>query len=304
MVELGKLYNRTGELQQATTYFRQAIDHHPDHVEAQVGYGNLLCHLGDFQAGAQHLRHAIQLAPEDWTVHFHLWNALLRGARFEDALAPLKRALELSPGNESVREALGWIYKRFVPEWHMSMVADSVRNQAYEQALAKVVKPESIVFDIDAGSGLLSMMAARQGANRVYTCEMSKVMSDMAQEIIAKNGYQNQITLYPIKSTSLTPDHFEGKPDILVSEILDAGLIGEHAIPTLRHAINELCDESCTIIPARATIIGKLVSIPTMRVVNPVREIEGFDFTPFDQFRVPNEYFVDDLIKYEYESMT
>ncbi|MDW3193942.1 MAG: tetratricopeptide repeat protein [Cytophagales bacterium] len=304
LVELGKLYNRTGALQQATTYFKQAIDQNPNHVDAQMGYGNLLCHLGDFQGGAQHLLHATQLTPQDWTVHFHLGNALLKGARFEDALAPLKRALELSPGNESVREALGWIYKRFVPQWHMSMVADSVRNQAYEQALDKVVNPESIVFDIGAGSGLLSMMAARQGARRVYTCEMSKVMSNMAEEIITKNGYEDQITLYPLKSTSLTPDQFEGKPNVLVSEILDAGLIGEHAIPTLRHALTELCDEACTIIPARAKIIGKLVSIPAMRAVNPVQEIEGFDFTPFDQFRVPKEYLVDDLTKYEHQSLT
>ena len=120
-------------------------------------------------------------------------------------------------------------------------------------------------------------------------------MSDMAQEIIAKNGYENQIKLYPVKSTSLNPSHFEGKPNILVSEILDAGLIGEHAIPTLRHALTELCDESCVIIPSRALIIGKLVSIPAMRAVNPVLEIEGFDFTPFDQFRVPEEYLVDDI---------
>lgn len=304
LVELGKLCNVTGALQEASTYFRKAIDEQPGHVEAQVGYGNLLCHLGDFQMGIYHLQQATNLAPQDWTAYFHLGNALLRSSRFEEALTPLKKALELSPGNESVREALSWIYKRFVPEWHMSMIANSVRNQAFEQALAKVVKPESIVFDIGAGSGLLAMMAARQGAELVYTCELSQVMADMAQEIILKNGYQNQVTLYPLKSTSLTPEHFRGKPNILVSEIVDAGLIGEHAIPTIRHALKELCDESCTIIPSRAEIIGKLVSIPELRAVNPVQKIEGFDFTPFDQFRVPNEYLVDNLTKYDYKSLT
>lgn len=304
LVELGKLCNKTGALQEASTYFRKAIDEQPNHPEAQIGYGNLMCHLGDFQAGIQYLQQATYLLPQDWTAYFHLGNAFLRSSRFEEALAPLKKALELAPGNQAVREALSWIYKRFVPEWHMSMIADSVRNQAYEQALAKVVKPESIVFDIGAGSGLLSMMAARQGAELVYTCELSQVMANMAQEIISKNGYQNQITLYPLKSTSLTSDHFKGKPNILVSEIVDAGLIGEHAIPTIRHALKELCDASCTIIPARAEIIGKLVSIPELRAVNPVQKIEGFDFTPFDQFRVPNEYLVDNLTKYDYKSLT
>ncbi len=304
LLALGKLSTRTGAIQNADFYFRKAIEEKPELTEAHIEYGNLLIHQGDIHNGAQFLQQAINHSPQDWTAYFHLGNAYLQFSRFEEALIPLKKALELSPGNEKVRNALSWIYKRFVPEWHMSMIADTVRNQAYEQALAKVVKPESIVFDIGAGSGLLSMMAARQGAKLVYTCELSKVMSDMAQEIITKNGYQDQIELFPVKSTSLRAEQFKEKPNILVSEILDAGLIGEHAIPTIRHALKDLCAESCTIIPARATIIGKLVSIPELRPVNPVREIEGFDFTPFDQFRVPNEYLVDNISKYHYKSLS
>ena len=55
-----------------------------------------------------------------------------------------------------------------IPRWHFDMVLDDVRNNAYEEALRRAIdwqqaagNEETNVLDIGAGSGLLSMMAAR-----------------------------------------------------------------------------------------------------------------------------------------------
>jgi 2-polyprenyl-3-methyl-5-hydroxy-6-metoxy-1,4-benzoquinol methylase len=55
-----------------------------------------------------------------------------------------------------------------VPRWHFDMVQDAQRNAAYERAIARMVglqraagAQEVSVLDIGAGSGILSLMAAR-----------------------------------------------------------------------------------------------------------------------------------------------
>lgn len=59
-----------------------------------------------------------------------------------------------------------------IPKWHFAMMTDEHRNGAYEKAICKAVKLHSTLaaepndvhaLDIGAGSGLLSMFAARQG---------------------------------------------------------------------------------------------------------------------------------------------
>uniref|UniRef100_UPI00404849F1 hypothetical protein n=1 Tax=Roseivirga sp. TaxID=1964215 RepID=UPI00404849F1 len=85
------------------------------------------------------------------------------------------------------------------------------------------------------------------------------------------------------------------KPNLIVAEIFDAGLIGEMAIPSFRHALKELCAENCQVIPAKAQVMGRLLHLPSSASVNPMKSISGFDLSPFDLFRVPKEYISEDL---------
>lgn len=55
-----------------------------------------------------------------------------------------------------------------LPWWHFEMVADQARNAAYGGAIARAVRRlvargggDPLVLDAGAGSGLLSLMAAR-----------------------------------------------------------------------------------------------------------------------------------------------
>lgn len=57
-----------------------------------------------------------------------------------------------------------------VPRWHFDMVLDSQRNKAYDGAIRRAIQrkrdegcQEVMVLDVGAGTGLLSMMAARSG---------------------------------------------------------------------------------------------------------------------------------------------
>jgi type II protein arginine methyltransferase len=50
-----------------------------------------------------------------------------------------------------------------IPNWHIPMIRDTIRNRAFHQAIRKYVKPNLHVLDIGTGTGLLSMMAVRAG---------------------------------------------------------------------------------------------------------------------------------------------
>ena len=72
-------------------------------------------------------------------------------------------------------------------EVHRTMIRDRVRTEAFRRAIDSVVRPGDIVLDVGAGSGILSVFAARAGAARVYAVERTTV-AVLAQELAAANG--------------------------------------------------------------------------------------------------------------------
>jgi len=83
------------------------------------------------------------------------------------------------------------------------MVADLARNDAFEAAINRAVRPDEVVLDIGTETGLLAMMAARAGARHVYACEKVPDLADLAREIIARNGLADRITVIARESTDL-----------------------------------------------------------------------------------------------------
>lgn len=60
------------------------------------------------------------------------------------------------------------------------------------------------VVDIGTGTGLLSLMAARAGAERVTAIEVFKPMADCAKKIISASNYSSTIELITSRSTDLS----------------------------------------------------------------------------------------------------
>ena len=72
-------------------------------------------------------------------------------------------------------------------EVHRTMICDRVRTEAFRRAIDSVVRPGDVVLDVGAGSGILSVLAARAGAARVYAVERTSA-AVLAQELAAANG--------------------------------------------------------------------------------------------------------------------
>ena len=129
---------------------------------------------------------------------------------------------------------------------------------------------EVMVIDIGAGSGLLSMMAARAGADSVVAVEQSSHMCDVAEKTIATNGLSSQCIVLQRDARRMFCATSEGlragrKPDgeapeldrqadILVFEVFDSGLIGEGALHLTVLAKHRLLLPHARIIPAAARV--------------------------------------------------
>ena len=62
------------------------------------------------------------------------------------------------------------------------MLSDSIRNHAFESALGSVCKGK-LVADVGAGSGILSLMAARAGAEHVFGIEFSDFIAEAKENV-------------------------------------------------------------------------------------------------------------------------
>ena len=149
------------------------------------------------------------------------------------------------------------------------MLHDTERNKLYYEGLKSAIDMKRAlgqpvhVLDIGTGTGLLSMMAAKLGADSITAIEEFRPMANCAEKIIAENGFQDKIKLVRKRSTSVQIGpglDMERRCNILVTEVFDTELIGEGAISTFNHAHEHLLTKDCLTIPTGASVYCQLVS--------------------------------------------
>lgn len=118
-------------------------------------------------------------------------------------------------------------------EYQRSILADDVRNRAFERALAAVVRAgETTVVDIGSGTGFLTFLASRLGARAVYAIEHNDQLMDMALTLAGTNAIDN-VTFVAANSAEV-----DGLPpaQLVVSETLGNFALEENILEILRDA--------------------------------------------------------------------
>ncbi|KAH9777286.1 protein arginine N-methyltransferase 1.6 [Citrus sinensis] len=190
---------------------------------------------------------------------------------------------------------------------YLDMLNDSYRNRAYRLAIDKMVTKSCHVLDIGAGTGLLSMMAARAMGSSdsttslntkgmVTACESYLPMVKLMKKVLHVNGMGRNIKVINKRSDELEVGvDIDSRADILVSEILDSELLGEGLIPTLQHAHDRLLVENPLTVPYRATTYGQFnLSIrgllATWSLFNSEKLSEPFKIFEFDFWKRPDSH--------------
>lgn len=230
--------------------------------------------------------------------------AYMAMVQYGDAAKCFELALYLDPDHEEAELGRKRAYCKIVPRWHFAMLNDEERNRAYERALNRMVTPDSFVLDIGSGSGLLAMMAARSSARSVVSCEMNRTIAELAKETVHLNGYSDRIKIINKNSTDIKVGiDMPERANLLVTEIVDCGFVGEGIIPYIMYAKEHLLTEDARIIPRAASVHAMIVESECLHKLNHAGDSCGLDTSPFNRYATP-EYFPVRLGAFDYAELS
>jgi len=140
-------------------------------------------------------------------------------------------------------------------EVHRSMIRDRIRTEAFQHAIDAVVRPGAVVLDLGAGTGILSMFAARAGAARVYAVERTSI-AVLAQEMVDANGFAEVIRVIQGDVMDIDPPE---RVDAIVSEWLGGFGIDEGMLPPVIAARDRWLKRGGVMIPQTVSAWTALV---------------------------------------------
>ncbi|KAF9526529.1 S-adenosyl-L-methionine-dependent methyltransferase [Crepidotus variabilis] len=163
---------------------------------------------------------------------------------------------------------------------HEEMLKDSVRTGSYRDAILRnqhLFKGKK-VLDVGCGTGILSMFAAKAGAEHVVGIDMSNII-DQAQKIIEANGFKDKITLVKgkLEDTKLPIEEF----DIIISEWMGYFLLYESMLDTVLLARDKYLAKDGLIFPDTATLFLAAIEDQEYKEekINFWDNVYGFDYS-------------------------
>ncbi len=146
--------------------------------------------------------------------------------------------------NPKSSEALGLPY-------HYEMVSDASRVGPLKEAIQRTCKGKR-VLESGAGSAILSILAAKAGAKKVYAIEIDQDIARHARKNIRKSGYEDIITLIvaDVKSITLADIDHE-KIDVVIAENLSTWQVTEPQIQIMNHIRSALAQADFIPIPQK-----------------------------------------------------
>ncbi len=187
-----------------------------------------------------------------------------------------------------------------LPTWYLPMLQDAERNGAYARAIDAALKsaPEATVFDIGAGCGLLSMMAASSGASRVTGCEVSPQIAQVARRIVAENGLSERVQILNKDCRNVLVGQDMGtRADVAVFEMFDCSLIGEGVLHFLAYAREHLLASDARYVP----MSGRVRAIA---IEYRLESLLGFDVNLLNPYRFSSSFINVDASQLQWCALT
>lgn len=163
-----------------------------------------------------------------------------------------------------------------------SLLSHRSRIRKFYDAIYRVVKSDDYVIDIGTGSGILAILAAREGA-RVTAIDVNQESLLYAKKAARRNGVDENIEFVHSHFAEFSPDE---QADVVMCEMLSSFMLIEQQIAASNYAVENLLKPSGKIIP-------EVVSIYVTPVQNEILwerfEIEGLSFPRVVQTAEPGQ---------------
>lgn len=170
---------------------------------------------------------------------------------------------------------------------HERMIADKVRVDNYQKAISRNVRPGQVVIDLGTGTGILALLAAKQGAKHVYAIDHSEFL-DVAKYIAKQNQIEN-VTFVNINSRDFTPPE---KVDVILHEQIGDDLFEENMLENLLDLKSRVLKENGRILPAKFELYLEPVSIRDPYHIPFLweRTVHGLDFSSINAYEGIERY--------------
>ncbi len=175
-------------------------------------------------------------------------------------------------------------------------VGDAQRTKLFARAIAEQVRPGDVVLDLGTGFGLLAMLAARQGAARVYAVEQEPRYLELARAIARDNQLEDRIVWIPGNSRTV---NLPEPVDVVISETLGQYALEEFTVEYLFDACARFLKPGGRMIPEGLALLLTPVELSGLRQ----RLAEGYgerwaDISGFDLRRLRQAVLENEVLPY------
>lgn len=159
---------------------------------------------------------------------------------------------------------------------HETMLKDRVRTHAYRDAIFQAGMTGKVVLDVGAGSGVLSMFAAKAGADLVFGVDCSEIVKP-ARAIVQLNGMGHKVKLIQGKIEEIRLPVAE--VDVIVSEWMGYCLLYESMLLSVLTARDKYLRPGGLMLPSRCSMVIQGVS-DVERRLSWWSDVYGLDMSP------------------------
>lgn len=180
--------------------------------------------------------------------------------------------------------------KRKLVSRHAAMVDDPQRTPLIQKAIRQMMPKEAVVFEIGAGTGILTIEALKCGAKTVYASEIDRVI-EVAKDNVKKAGFDKQVIFY--KGLSLDCEIVE-KVDMIIAETVGSLGFNENILFYLTEARDRVLKKQGIVIPSKLAVF----LAPTIMQVPTAKKEDAFHTVLIPENKVvstPKKYFEAEL---------
>ena len=119
---------------------------------------------------------------------------------------------------------------QYIPlHYHFNMLDDVARTGAFEEAIARIVRPGARMVELGGGTGVLSFFAAR-GGGHVWCVERNPQVAREARRLLALNGCAETVEVVEADACEYVPPE---PVDVVACEMLHVTLLVEKQLPVI-----------------------------------------------------------------------
>lgn len=196
----------------------------------------------------------------------------------------------------------------------VSLLIQRSRIRKFATAIERAVNADSYVVDLGAGSGILSLLAAKAGARKTTAVEINRESMIYAKQAARMNGLENKLEFFEGHFQDFIPTE---KADVVICEMLSSMMLIEQQVPAAKHTMKAVLKRGGVLLPHKITIYSSLVQCDSVwnrfsvekldfpkkpQTVSRDEIIELSDLSilsQIDLMKIPDDFKIDVTIDYE-----